>query len=103
MCGCLSCATYYGPATQARALTGNLTGDPLVCRQALSLLSHTSQGRFFKINFYVRTVLDLQKKYKDNTVSSHILPTLFPPILTYYITMVPLLKLRNQYQYIGVH
>ena len=31
------------PATQACALTGNGTGDPLVCRPALNLLSHTSQ------------------------------------------------------------
>ena len=32
MCGCLSHATYWGPgpATQARALTGNWAGDPLV-------------------------------------------------------------------------
>ena len=33
------------PATQACALTGNQTGDPLVHRPALSLLSHTSQGQ----------------------------------------------------------
>ena len=32
------------PATQACALTGNRTGDPLVHRPALSPLSHTSQG-----------------------------------------------------------
>ena len=32
------------PATQARALTGNRTGDPLVCRSALNPLSHTSQS-----------------------------------------------------------
>ena len=32
------------PATQACALTGNLTGDPFVCRPALNTLSHTSQG-----------------------------------------------------------
>ena len=32
------------PATQACALTGNSTGDPLVCKLALNLLSHTSQG-----------------------------------------------------------
>ena len=32
------------PETQAWALTGNQTGDPLVCRLALSPLSHTSQG-----------------------------------------------------------
>ena len=33
------------PATQACALTGNRTSDPLVCRRELSLLSHTSQGK----------------------------------------------------------
>ena len=32
------------PTTQACALTANQTGDPLVRRPALSLLSHTSQG-----------------------------------------------------------
>ena len=32
------------PATQAYALTGNQTSDPSVCRLALNLLSHTSQG-----------------------------------------------------------
>ena len=31
------------PITQACALTGNRTGNLLVCRQVLSLLSHTSQ------------------------------------------------------------
>ena len=30
--------------TQACALTGNRTGDPLVRRSALNPLSHTSQG-----------------------------------------------------------
>ena len=32
------------PATQACALTGNPTSDPLVCRIALNPLSYTSQG-----------------------------------------------------------
>ena len=32
------------PATQVCALTGNQTGNPLVCRSALNPLSHTSQG-----------------------------------------------------------
>ena len=32
------------PVTQACALTGNRTSDPLVCRPALGPLSHTSQG-----------------------------------------------------------
>ena len=31
-------------ATQACALTGNQSGDPLVCRPALSPVSHTSQS-----------------------------------------------------------
>ena len=33
------------PTTQACALTGNRTSDPLVYRPALNPLSHTSQGR----------------------------------------------------------
>ena len=37
-------------ATQACALTGNQTGDPLVRRPALSPLSHTSQGN----NWYLK-------------------------------------------------
>ena len=32
------------PATQAHALSGNRTSDPLICRPALNPLSHTSQG-----------------------------------------------------------
>ena len=32
------------PATQACALTGNRTGDPLVHRSVFNPLSHTSQG-----------------------------------------------------------
>ena len=47
MCGCLSHAPKWGPgppATQARALTGNQTGNPLVRRSVLSPLSHTNQG-----------------------------------------------------------
>ena len=32
------------PATQACALTGNQTGNPLVCRPVLNPLSYTSQG-----------------------------------------------------------
>ena len=35
------------PATQAPALTGNRTGDPLVHRTALNPLSHTSQGYLY--------------------------------------------------------
>ena len=35
------------PGTQAHALTGNQTGDPLVRRPVLNPLSYTSQGFFF--------------------------------------------------------
>ena len=45
MCGCLLCPLLgTWPATQACALSGNPTGNPLVCRPAFNPLSHTSQG-----------------------------------------------------------
>ena len=37
------------PVTQACALTGNRTSDPLICRLALNPLSHTSQGIFLYV------------------------------------------------------
>ena len=52
--GCLSHAPQPGtwPATHACALMGNRTGNPLVCRLALSLLSHASQGPLWPFNVY---------------------------------------------------
>ena len=49
MCGCFLRAHHWGPspATQACALTGDRTGDPLVHRLALNPLSNTSQGKRF--------------------------------------------------------
>ena len=46
MCGCLSHTPHLGnlTTTQARALTGNQTSDPLVCRPVLRPLSCPSQG-----------------------------------------------------------
>ena len=46
-CVVASCTSLLGiwSATQACALTGNRTGNPLVCRPALNPLSHTSQGQ----------------------------------------------------------
>ena len=46
MCGCLLHASLLGtwPATQACALVGNQTGDPLFHSPVLNPLSHTSQG-----------------------------------------------------------
>ena len=43
------------PATQACALTGHQTGDPLVCRLVPDPLSHTSQGcdRVFNVRICV--------------------------------------------------
>ena len=38
------------PATQACAVTGNQTGNLLVCRLMLNPLSHTSQGRMLAFN-----------------------------------------------------
>ena len=51
MCGCLSHALLQGiwPVTQARALAGNQTCDPLVCRPELNALSHNSQGPSYPI------------------------------------------------------
>ena len=48
MCGCFWCAPYQGPglATQACALTGNRTGDPLVHRPVLNSLSHPARAIF---------------------------------------------------------
>ena len=46
-CVVASCTPHNGepdPTTQACALTGNQTGNPLVCRLVLNPLSHTSQG-----------------------------------------------------------
>ena len=48
------------PTTQACALTGNQTGDLLVCRPALNPLSHTSQGD-------IKTLYDLT--YKWNVIN----------------------------------
>ena len=46
MCGCLTRPLLRTwPITQACALNGNRTSDPLVRRLALNPLSHTSQGR----------------------------------------------------------
>ena len=39
------------PATQACALTGNRTGDPLLHRPVLNPLSYTSQGNIFNSKY----------------------------------------------------
>ena len=58
------------PATQASALTGNRTSDPLFRRSVLNPLSHTSQGRF--ILFY------LTQKYSKIHINLHYMSWNFP-------------------------
>ena len=41
------------PTTQACVLTGNHTGDPLICTLAPNPLSHTSQGPFLFFKIYL--------------------------------------------------
>ena len=57
------------PATQACALPGNQTSDPLVLWPALSPLSHTSQGAekpFFTLGFYfIQTAGVFYKKERE--------------------------------------
>ena len=58
------------PATQAPALTGNRTRDPLGCRPALSPLSHTSQGQAVGFSLHQR---DAQPGNTGETVT-HCIP-----------------------------
>ena len=69
VCGCLSYAPLLGtwPTTQACALTGNQTGDPLVCRLALNPLSHTSQGW----SFLIRLRSNTKFKWELNVIREH--------------------------------
>ena len=53
------------PATQACALTGNQTGDPLVHRPVLNPLSHTSQGYVATLDFLVTKVYLLTSHYES--------------------------------------
>ena len=46
------------PTTQACALTGNQTSDPLVCRLALNPLSHTSQDYIY---VYTHLILEWEE------------------------------------------
>ena len=48
------------PTNQARALTGNRTGNPLVLRLALNPLRHTSQGYYFFSGSFAHTCFCFQ-------------------------------------------
>ena len=57
------------PATQACALTGNQTSDPLVHRPVLSPLSHTSQG--YCVSLHGRIHLPLGVSFSSVGPKSH--------------------------------
>ena len=71
MCGCLSCVPHQRtwPTTQACALTGNQTGDPLLHSLVLNPLSHTSQGmKFFKYGqLLANFLLNYLREHPDNS------------------------------------
>ena len=52
-------------ATQACALTGNQTNDPLVCRPVLNPLSHTSQGRVYGLFMGVSLECELSDLFES--------------------------------------
>ena len=58
MGGCLSCFHLLGtwPATRGCALTGTGISELLVCRPALSPLSHTSQDSVFNFKWFYPVV-----------------------------------------------
>ena len=56
------------PATQACALTGNRTEDPLIHRAALNPLSHTSQDWNFKLK-QLDTMTYLPEWLKSKTLT----------------------------------
>ena len=56
------------PATQACALTGNRTGNPLVHRLALNPLNHTSQGRISLFNRHNTITSPPQKKIRKKSL-----------------------------------
>ena len=84
MCGCLSRAPLPGtwPETQACALTGNQTGNPLVCRPALNPLSYTSQAKIISfIDFRERgREGEGEGKKHQRVVASHLAcnPSMYP-------------------------
>ena len=65
MCGCLSRTPHWGtwPTTQACALTGNRTGDPLVQRSVFNPLSHSSQGKIYVLCICTTEKGEIHQRY----------------------------------------
>ena len=79
------------PATQACALTGNQTTDPLVCGPVLNPLSHTCQGEIFNIaTLFYKFLLE---KHTIQIFLYHLFITLHPCFLT--MTLFNLKALRS--------
>ena len=78
------------PTTQACALTGNRTSDPLVRRLVLNPLSHTSQGQFCMFFKKYFTYLFLERgegKEKERERNVNVwLPLTWPPLGTWPAT-----------------
>ena len=82
MCGCLTHPpSGTQPATQACALTGNRTHDPLVHRLALNPLSHASQGSIHFLNLVISPLSPL-------LLSSFIVAQLLYTFLTSFLSPV---------------
>ena len=68
VCGCLSCAPYWGPGPQSRhePWSGNWTSDPVVHRPVLNPLSHTSQGclYFYRCKYWT-TLFTSMRGWKE--------------------------------------
>ena len=71
------------PATQACALTGNWTGDPLVRRLVFNLLSHTNQDWFFFLRFYLFLEEGEWREKERETNINVWLPPMWPPLGTW--------------------
>ena len=97
VCGCLSCTTYW-PTTQACALTGNGTGDPLVHRLALNPLSDTSQGH---MSIWVGVFFFSLNKYPEVELLDHktvLLLIFWGTSMQFSIVAVPIYNLTNSAQ-----
>lgn len=74
------------------------------CRSCqISIKAAEPAYNFLKWTFNFRRDLDLQKNCEDHTESFYIAYTLFPVLLTSYISIVYLLQLVNQYWYMSIN
>ena len=89
-------------ASQACVLTGNRTGDPLVCRMALNPLNHTSQGSPYYSPFICCCsqnwlIIDVKKHSKASCFSIWLRSwaRCFPPGLFFFLGAVEIKMIVN--------